>query len=271
MIGARDPYWGVLTHDRFRSVNLTPAAIEEFYESGRTEIQRTVDVLHQLGGEPFAPDVAVDFGCGVGRLSFAMTQYARRVLGVDVADSMLDVARRQASERGIANLELQVALPSTGADWVNSVIAFQHIPPDRGQLLFDALIDLLNPGGYVSLHLTFFRDRRHTGDVQRDLGEYRYDGNVVELLSAASDAAGCIAMYDYDLNRAFRALFMSGVESVRVDHTDHGGCHGVMLYGRRRFHDSGTAVDPTVPAEASHRSGRTLSRLRRRVRRSWGD
>jgi len=272
LISARDPFYGVLTNERYLTENLTPAVVAEFYESGRIDIDHTVDALRELSGDPFAPEVALDFGCGVGRLTFAMAGYARRVVGVDVAEPMLEVGRQQAAQRGVGNVDLQTDLPVVGVDWVNSVIVFQHIPPDRGQRVFDDLVRLLRPGGYLSLQLTFFRDRRHTGEVERDLGDYRYDGKAVELLSPPSaDGAGGMSMYDYDLNRAFHTLFTSGVERLRVDHTDHGGCHGVMLHGRKRLDapdvvEAGEAVATAPVPTATPAAMARLRRLRRRLR-----
>jgi SAM-dependent methyltransferase len=271
LISARDPFYGVLTNERYLTENLTPGAVEEFYESGRIDVGHTVDTLRGLSGGDFAPDVALDFGCGVGRLTFAMAEYANRVIGVDVAEPMLEVGRQQATQRRVGNVELRTDLPDGGVDWVNSVIVFQHIPPDRGQQLFDDLVGRLRPGGYVSLQLTFFRDRRHTGEVERDLGDYRYDGKVVQLLSPpGADGAGGMSMYDYDLNRVFRTLFTAGVERLGVDHTDHGGCHGVMLHGRKRLDAlelTAGAPEPATTAGVPSTTPAALARLRRLRRR----
>ncbi len=260
IISEHDPYFGVLTNNRYLTANLTPEVVEEFYETGRADVARTVEILRAFDPD-FAPEVAVDFGCGVGRLVFAMADHANRVIGVDVAEPMLEVARQRARDLGIQNTEWATTLPAGGGvDWINSLIVFQHIPPARGTVLFEELVQLLRPGGFVSVQVTFFRDQRHTGEVHRDLGDYRYDGEVVELLTMAPEVGvGGMSMYDYDLNRIFWILFTNGVGTVKVEHTDHGGCHGVMIYGRRARE---ATADDTVPAV-----GAPEGRVRRWLRR----
>jgi hypothetical protein len=144
---------------------------------------------------------------------------------------MMDIAEREAQERGITGIEWRTELPSVQLDWVNSHIVFQHIPPERGYAIFDRLLELLAPGGLLSVHVTFFRDRGHVAEITRDLGDYRFDGKTVELLSVAAGKPGDMTMFDYDLNRLLRSLFRHDFAAVTCEHTDHGGCHGVVLYG----------------------------------------
>ena len=234
IIAKHEPFFGVLADDRFRRDNLTPAAQDEFYETGRRDIEHVARVLASLNGNVFAPTSAIDFGCGVGRLTFAMTEYANRVVGVDVAAGMREIAEREATAREIAGIELRADLPVTPVDWVNSLIVFQHIPPERGYLVLEELIALLAPGGFFSVQLTFFRDKRHTPEIARDLADFRYDGSRVELLSVEDSEHGSMSMYDYDLNRVMRLLYVAGINPVTAQHTDHGGCHGAWLFGVKR-------------------------------------
>lgn len=233
LIATHQPYFGVLANERYLAENLTPQAIDEFYESGRADIDHVIGVLERVTGDHVAPRRALDFGCGAGRLTLAMAKYAKQVVGVDVAEGMLRVAREQAAARKVDNVELRTTLPSEQVDWVNSLIVFQHIPPQRGYAILADLVALLAPGGFISVQLTFFRDDRHIAEITRDLADYRYDGTTVELLSHAGSEAGGMSMYDYDLNRVLRTLFLGGIESVVTEHTDHGGCHGAWFYGRK--------------------------------------
>jgi SAM-dependent methyltransferase len=233
VIATHQPYFGVLANERYLAENLTPESIDDFYASGRADIAHVIGVLGRTAGGKFKPRRGLDFGCGAGRLSFAMAEHAREVVGVDVADGMLTVARERAAARKIRNVEFRTALPTEPVDWINSLIVFQHIPPPRGYAILEDLVALLAPGGFVSVQLTFFRDVRHVGEITRDLADYRYDGTSVELLSHAGSETGAMSMYDYDLNRVVRTLFLGGIESLITEHTDHGGCHGAWFYGRK--------------------------------------
>jgi SAM-dependent methyltransferase len=236
VIGEHQPFFGVLSNEQYLAQNLTPEAIDQFFATGRADIEHAVGTLNRLAGGSFAPKTALDFGSGVGRLAFAMAAYAHHVIGVDVSDGMRAMAEQQVARRGITNVEFAAAIPEIQVDWVNSLIVFQHIPPARGHELFERLVTMLAPNGFLSLQLTFFRDTRHVGEVARDLGDYRYDGERIELLggAGASGEAGSMSMYDYDLNRVFRTLFINGFSDVHVEHTDHGGCHGAYIFGVRR-------------------------------------
>jgi SAM-dependent methyltransferase len=233
IIATHQPFFGVLASEQFLMANLTPAVKDAFYETGRSDIEHIVAMLSRLGRGSFAPSRALDFGCGVGRLTFAMTKYAPHVVGVDVAQGMLDVAAREAEERGIAGLELRTDLPAEPVDWINSLIVLQHIPPARGYQLLEQMVGLLAPGGFFSVQLTIYRDNSHTSEITRDLGDYRYDGATIELLSIPESDAGAMTMFDYDLTRVLRILHRASIDPVLTQHTDHGGCHGVWLFGVR--------------------------------------
>ena len=77
---------------------MSPGARREFFESGEAD----VDHLFQLIGG-FSPADALDFGCGVGRMTLALAKRVKRVVGVDIAPQMLALARRNAEEAGTAN------------------------------------------------------------------------------------------------------------------------------------------------------------------------
>lgn len=66
---------------------------DEFFETGRVEIDRVLDVLkrHKV---KVKKGTALDFGCGVGRLSQALGRHFTKVVGVDIAESMLKRAKQ---------------------------------------------------------------------------------------------------------------------------------------------------------------------------------
>lgn len=234
VIADRQPYFGVLANEQYLPQNLTDDGIEQFYESGRTDIGYVEQMLRKVNDGQFAPKVGLDFGCGVGRLTFAMAERCERVIGVDVAEGMLRVGRDRAKARRIRNVDLRADVPDEPLDWINSLIVFQHIPPARGHELLARMVGQLRVGGLVSVQLTFFRDRRHAGEINRDIADYRFDGSTVEVLSTNDPPPGEMTMYDYDLNQVMRTLFLAGVSPVTVDHTDHAGCHGAWCFGVKR-------------------------------------
>ncbi|MEM1194317.1 MAG: methyltransferase domain-containing protein [Pseudomonadota bacterium] len=94
-VATEEPYFGVLASDKYRAASITDDDIEAFYQSGRDDIQRLRELCKTVIGVAPAGRT-LDFGCGVGRHTFAISKFATRVTGYDVADEMLDIARARA-------------------------------------------------------------------------------------------------------------------------------------------------------------------------------
>lgn len=227
-IGRLNPYYGVLTDPKFRTENLTEAARAEFFASGQADIRGQQDQLRARFGA-FEPRSALDFGCGVGRLTRALAEITGDAVGVDVSPSMLKEARHSAPE----GVQFQTHLPLRSFDWIVSIIVFQHIPPERGYGLLKDLVSRLAPGGCVSLQFAVYRDEA----LAEVAGGRVAIGEEVRLLSndvaLNALAKGEMVMFDYDLSVIAAILFGAGLHELQMIHTDHGGFHGVMIYGRR--------------------------------------
>jgi len=233
-IGKAEPFFGVLSADRYRTAQLTDERIAEFYRSGVDDIEYIRSVAVRTVGMPTRLNHVCDFGSGVGRLSFAMAAFAQRVIGVDVSESMRAEAAKRATQFKIPNTEFVSTLPEMQFDWINSLIVFQHIPPARGCEILDKAARLLSPGGLLTVQLTYAHDHRHVEELIAELGEYTFDGETVRRLAGrGADSVGEMRMYDYDLNSVFRLLHRNGIGSIWTEHTDHSGCHGLRLFGRR--------------------------------------
>src|SRR5947209_17814502 len=97
--GNRDPYRGVLFHERYKRRSLNEN-LNEFFDTGESYIGSLMQHLEVL--YPGLPRrTAVDFGCGVGRLSIPLAKRFQNVIGVDISSGMLDEARRNCSKFGI--------------------------------------------------------------------------------------------------------------------------------------------------------------------------
>src|SRR5262245_39305327 len=60
-----DPYWAVLTDARFREAKNDPGSRATFFEGGEWQIQEVFDHIRAHVDPDFAPQRALDFGCGV--------------------------------------------------------------------------------------------------------------------------------------------------------------------------------------------------------------
>jgi SAM-dependent methyltransferase len=229
-IGLEEPYWGVLTDDRFARRNIDAAAISEFYSSGQSDMEALVAQVSRLFGPWKTSSNALDFGCGVGRLSFAMTRWSSFVTGYDISPGMLDVARSRCNSR--PDILFTREFPNGPFDWINSYIVFQHMPPKQGLEILDRLLQRLSENGLLTLHFTLYRDvtcepahpRMRTG-LGRALRQV--------LGRPPNPPVGAISMYDYDLGSIVERLNARGVRNLLLIHTQHGGHHGAQIIGRR--------------------------------------
>jgi SAM-dependent methyltransferase len=123
-----DPLWAVLSEPAFTHGG---GSVDEFFSTGAGEVSGALDVARELG-RPARFGSALDFGCGVGRLSRALAGRFERCVGVDVSPKMIDAARRLNAD--VPNVEFLVnsrddlgMLGSRSFDLVYSSIVLQHL------------------------------------------------------------------------------------------------------------------------------------------------
>ena len=101
---------------------------EAFEESGRRELDEQVLRGVALPGNA----VAVEIGCGIGRLARALAPRVGKLWAGDVSAEMLARAREFCAD--LANVEFVridgtlAGVPSGAADFVYSHLVFQHVP-----------------------------------------------------------------------------------------------------------------------------------------------
>lgn len=149
-LGRVDPYWAVISEPGKKGGRWDPG---EFFASGENEIRAVLAQAVALGMEP-AHGLALDYGCGVGRLSRALAGVFSQVVGVDFSQSMLDEARR--ANAAFANLRFErndghsLSTIATGSvDLVYSVIALQHSLPAAQREIIREFGRVVAPGGAV--------------------------------------------------------------------------------------------------------------------------
>lgn len=151
--GETDPMWGVLAHKGMQG----RWKADDFYRHGRTEVEALFAQLEMAGvGPPHGR--ALDFGCGIGRLSFALADRFDEVVGVDISGPMVDEARRRnpAGDRCQFHLYDGVDLAmfadgSFGA--VVSLMTLQHVPPASAKGYLAELVRVLRPGGVLAVQV----------------------------------------------------------------------------------------------------------------------
>jgi SAM-dependent methyltransferase len=147
-LGRDDPLYAVLSRKDLQHNKWDPA---EFFQTGEREIRGILEYVDGLS-LPLLRQRALDFGCGVGRLSQALAEYFERVVGVDIAESMVQRAREfnRHGERVDymvnATDDLEI-LDRDSFDFVYTNITLQHIPPEIGGKYIREFFRVLRPGG----------------------------------------------------------------------------------------------------------------------------
>lgn len=152
--GQTDPLWGVLSWPDKAGQRWQ---IEEFFETGRVEIAGILAECQSLNLTP-VPGVALDFGCGVGRLSQALAGHFAQVHGVDISPVMLEWARgyNQFGERVRYHLNEREDLSlfaTADFDFIYSNITLQHMAPRYSRRYLVEFLRLLKPGGLLIFQL----------------------------------------------------------------------------------------------------------------------
>src|SRR2546426_6657638 len=88
--GQVDPLWAIVTWPGKKGNRWDPT---EFFKTGEAEITSVLEHATSLGLN-LRYRKALDFGCGVGRLTQTLAEYFDEVYGVDIAPSMLKLAER---------------------------------------------------------------------------------------------------------------------------------------------------------------------------------
>jgi SAM-dependent methyltransferase len=153
-LGKRNPYGAILTGT---AGELPQWTVEEFFETGRVDAARFLADLGQI-----APAAgrrrALDFGCGVGRVTRALADHFQSVVGVDSARAMVSRARLLNQSyrncRFVVTPRAHLHRFDTGHfDVIYSRLVLQHIPPPLVRRYIPELIRVLAPGGVLMFQM----------------------------------------------------------------------------------------------------------------------
>ena len=161
-----DPLWAILTNPGTKGRRWDPDA---FFETGRQEIEALMQYVRSLPAD-CGRGRALDFGCGVGRLTRALADHFEEVYGVDISPAMIKLARQYSGHipkcKFAQNPDPSFrALPAGEFDLIYSNITLQHIPPRHSKRYLQGMMRLLRPGGVLIFQLPSHSWRALTGKL----------------------------------------------------------------------------------------------------------
>lgn len=238
--GSTDPYFGVLSSERFRRGKLDKNAIDDFFASGEEHVDKVFQLVSETLEAQFKPKSALDFGCGVGRLLLPIAKRTERCLGVDVSPSMLREAARNVESAGIANVDFalsddRLSKVTNTFGFVHSYLVLQHIPWRRGRYIIQRLSEKVESGGYLVTH--FFVSTaasklvRAAVRLRYAIAPLHWARNLMKRRPLCEPA---MQLHVYDLSAVLRDLTARGFESPGIfDEPVMNGFRNVYLVARR--------------------------------------
>ena len=140
----------------------------KFFAAGR---QIVGEAFVDAPVQPERRAVALDIGCGLGRISVALAEHFDHVIGIDISPEMIERARAAVADERVEFVlgdgESLQPIADASVDFVTSFTVLQHLPSRELVLQYFAeAARVLRPGGLLGL--TLLRAGL-TGDVVREL------------------------------------------------------------------------------------------------------
>jgi SAM-dependent methyltransferase len=126
-----DPMWAILSNPLKQQGKWD---VEEFFGTGRHQIRNVLGTINSLD-VILNTGVALDFGCGLGRLTQALAEEFDMVYGVDISAKMIEHAGQfnkfRESCKYFLNTKSDLQLfDDASFDFIYTYIVLQHMPPE---------------------------------------------------------------------------------------------------------------------------------------------
>jgi len=146
-----DPLWAICTDPSKRNRQWTQ---EEFFATGLKEIEIVLGYAARVGLCIDKTSPALDFGCGVGRLTRAMSEYFPECCGVDISLTMISMAQELNRDCPRCYFQLNEdtqlqRLQNNYFGFVYTSLVLQHIAEPCSHQYIAELVRVLKPGGVL--------------------------------------------------------------------------------------------------------------------------
>ncbi|MBW1781885.1 MAG: class I SAM-dependent methyltransferase [Deltaproteobacteria bacterium] len=246
--GKKDPYYWVTTDAKYKDATLTRDVRRTFFENADDYLESIFKIIRRHLDPTFYPQRALDFGCGVGRITIPLARRCRAVYGIDVAESMIAEAERNCREQSLRNVTFSTdlnSLPSDAGpfDFVHSIYVFQHIRIKQGLHMAGQLIDLLKDNGAGMLHFTYHSQKTLKKRIFYWLCVHVPLCNSLNNIRKGKPFSDPMyEMNDYPLNRLFRILRQKQCDHLYARYTRDSSYDGVMFFFQKKGKGSGDFI-----------------------------
>lgn len=219
-----DPLW-VILHEPGKRYGRWSA--DEFFATGEAEMAAVLDRSRQLG-IALKYERALDFGCGVGRLTRSLASRFSNCVGIDISNEMVlrarDFNKEFANCEFVANRSDVLPFPDGSFDFVCSFIVLQHM--HAKQMIHQSIkefIRVLRPGGAVVFQLPDNPSLRRRIQVRRRIWSLLRFLRVPERFLYETLGLTPIKMNGVSPSRVRTIVETAGAQIVQIEKDDRGG------------------------------------------------
>jgi ubiquinone/menaquinone biosynthesis C-methylase UbiE len=162
-----DPCWSILSNPAYRYGKWD---LDAFFQTGAHEVEQLMSVCAEIG-RPTGRRTALDFGCGVGRVTRALGAHFQSCYGLDISESMIARARELnpllANATFVVNTEMHLKqFTDRYFDLIYTRLVLQHIPQRSTiKAYLGEFLRVLRPDGLLVFQLPSYLSPR--GRLQR--------------------------------------------------------------------------------------------------------
>ena len=145
-----DPLWAIITLPDKKNNKWD---IDEFFDSGIHDVEGVMKSVESFN-ITIQKRKALDFGCGVGRATQALAAYFDEVCGVDIAPTMIELAKKHNRYGHRCQYYLNETndlriFSDNSLDFIYSNAVLQHMQPKYSQEYIREFLRILTPHGLL--------------------------------------------------------------------------------------------------------------------------
>jgi len=177
--------------DAFGAILTDPSRVDgrwdipEFMATGDAEIEVVMSHLAGIGCLADFGGAALDFGCGVGRLTQALARRFASCVGVDISRRMIEEANsfnQYPHCRYVVHSDIPLPFSDESFSFIYSNIVLQHVPRPFSERYLRDFVRVLAPGGVLVFGV---QDSFAAPDMSSKMMRVR---NILHIRSRIQDA-----------------------------------------------------------------------------------
>jgi len=232
----RDVWDGLAEQDALHAILTDPSKegeewdIADFMATGITEINTVINHIVQIGYLPNTEGSALDFGCGVGRLTQALAQRFSSCVGIDISQHMIQKANtlnRHAHCQYLTSSGSTLPFEDASFSFIYCNIVLQHMPRRFSVGYLEEFVRVLAPGGVLVFGV---QDSFLIRDISSLITRLRQIIRIRTRIKEALGGPGEMQMHCLTENTIRRALGSAKIFDIQLVNTAAKDFNGNLSY-----------------------------------------